>query len=370
MSKSFTFQVEEPEKHTEGFISYLVVGNTNREDFNEKQFSVRRRYQDFLWLHDSLFESFPFIIIPPLPKKGYKLDNFNANFIDQRKKALKIFLERIGSHVVLSNSDHFKSFLTATNWELLTMKKEFEKPLINKFGDSFKHLYKNISTTHKSEFASTITHLNELATNISSTVDNFEYLTVISSDLGTTHNELKTNYGLWLHSEPALSSRLTCMRNCNEVASNAYNKLKDDLTNESLLLFKEYLNYTDSVKETIKNFDSVSSSLKDVENDISKKEVEKSKIRAGEKSITNFFQSSNDTLFKLEESIRELNIEKNSLHDKYSKSKEDVLSGLDVWNQQKTADFKQVIMTTSSLHIDMLSNMIDQFEKYQLENSI
>lgn len=50
---------------------------------------VRRRFSDFLWLHNALTIEFPACIIPPLPEKHrlqlVKGNRFDPLFIEQRR---------------------------------------------------------------------------------------------------------------------------------------------------------------------------------------------------------------------------------------------------------------------------------------------
>jgi sorting nexin-1/2 len=64
--------VSEPVKQGEGlslYISYKINTETDWPCFNQREFSVIRRYNDFLWLHQHLCQDFPGLVIPPLPEK-------------------------------------------------------------------------------------------------------------------------------------------------------------------------------------------------------------------------------------------------------------------------------------------------------------
>lgn len=71
---------------------------------------VLRRYTDFSVLHDLLVQKYPYRLIPSLPPKNFL--NMNKNFIEQRRKALKRFLQVITRHPILGESDLVKYFLT------------------------------------------------------------------------------------------------------------------------------------------------------------------------------------------------------------------------------------------------------------------
>lgn len=75
---------------------------------------VRRRYKRFAWLADVLKENFPGIIIPALPSKQVQ-GRFHDHFVERRRQALEVFLNRVASHPVLGDSQAFVHFLTATD---------------------------------------------------------------------------------------------------------------------------------------------------------------------------------------------------------------------------------------------------------------
>ncbi|KAH0483110.1 MAG: hypothetical protein KVP17_004801 [Porospora cf. gigantea B] len=70
------------------YTTFLLSGNV--DDFN---FSVRKRYSDFVWLRQRLQESYPGTLIPPLPAKQ-KMGRFTDEFIEHRRHQLELFLVR------------------------------------------------------------------------------------------------------------------------------------------------------------------------------------------------------------------------------------------------------------------------------------
>lgn len=51
-------------------ISRNLCCQSNLPDFQGQEKIVIRRYSDFVWLHDHLFEKYKGIFIPPLPEKS------------------------------------------------------------------------------------------------------------------------------------------------------------------------------------------------------------------------------------------------------------------------------------------------------------
>ena len=111
-----TIKVSSPEKKEGGFfsksyITYLVT--TNASNFN---FQVRRRYSDFVWLHQMIFDLYSYIIVPPVPKKN-KIggDRFSDVFINKRMRYLQKFINWLVSNPIIKNSKLFFDFLSIVN---------------------------------------------------------------------------------------------------------------------------------------------------------------------------------------------------------------------------------------------------------------
>ncbi|KAJ6245292.1 sorting nexin [Anaeramoeba flamelloides] len=90
------------------FTSYRI--KTKLIDDKEKEFVVTRRYKDFLWLHNHLYEDFPGVVIPILPGKKL-ISKFKERFVESRRAKFEIFLNRIKVHKILHSSPYFKQFL-------------------------------------------------------------------------------------------------------------------------------------------------------------------------------------------------------------------------------------------------------------------
>lgn len=71
---------------------------------------VSRRYNDFVALHEILSQKYPFRIVPQLPPK--KTVNVDKEFIEERRRALKHFLEILCRHPILCETEIIKFFLT------------------------------------------------------------------------------------------------------------------------------------------------------------------------------------------------------------------------------------------------------------------
>lgn len=100
------------------YTDYDVRMRTNLPVFKVKESSVRRRYSDFEWLRSEL-ERDSKIVVPPLPGKAWKRqmpfrsDNgiFDSDFIEERRKGLEMFINKIAGHPLAQNEKCLHMFL-------------------------------------------------------------------------------------------------------------------------------------------------------------------------------------------------------------------------------------------------------------------
>jgi len=122
--------ISDPIKNDQGmvnsYISYKVNTETNMEGFECEQFSVIRRYSDFVWLRQVLSAELSGVIIPPLPEKAV-MNRFSPEFVEGRRRALERFSTRCGEHPHIRVSEMFKMFLSADDDKLTKSKADAKK---------------------------------------------------------------------------------------------------------------------------------------------------------------------------------------------------------------------------------------------------
>ena len=108
--------VVDPVRQGEGvtaFWVYRVVTRTSLPQFGQPELAVFRRFRDFKWLHDRLAQRYRGVVLPPLPEKNAVQSKFQSDdrFIEARRRALMVFLNRVAAHPLLLQSDELKAFL-------------------------------------------------------------------------------------------------------------------------------------------------------------------------------------------------------------------------------------------------------------------
>ncbi|CAF3437564.1 unnamed protein product [Rotaria sp. Silwood1] len=116
-------EVLNPETHGFGnkrYTDYEIRMKTNLPVFHLKECSVRRRYSDFEWLRKEL-ERDSKIVVPSLPSKAWKRQVpaflrrddgiFEDDFIDERRKGLEQFINKVAGHPLAQNERSLHVFL-------------------------------------------------------------------------------------------------------------------------------------------------------------------------------------------------------------------------------------------------------------------
>lgn len=100
------------------YTDYEIRMRTNLPVFKVKESSVRRRFSDFEWLRNEL-ERDSKIVVPSLPSKAWKRQIpfrgddglFDEHFIEERRKGLESFINKIAGHPLAQNERCLHMFL-------------------------------------------------------------------------------------------------------------------------------------------------------------------------------------------------------------------------------------------------------------------
>ena len=139
--------VSNPEKMGDGmsaYVLYTITTRTTMPTFKSPETSVRRRFSDFLRLHNKMAERHlpKGRIVPPAPEKSVKgelerereeesvlqclcagmttlkfskSEDSNAAFLERRQASLQRYLNRLARHPVLRKDSDFMEFLENPN---------------------------------------------------------------------------------------------------------------------------------------------------------------------------------------------------------------------------------------------------------------
>lgn len=116
----FIISVGDPQKVGDpinAHIIYTVHTRTSSPHYRKPEFSVLRRYSDFLWLYETLSLNNPGVIVPPVPEKA-PFGRFQDTFVENRRIALNRCIQKIANHPRLKDDPDLKLFLESDNFAL------------------------------------------------------------------------------------------------------------------------------------------------------------------------------------------------------------------------------------------------------------
>jgi sorting nexin-1/2 len=127
---TFDITVGDPHKVgdlTSSHIVYQVRTRTTSKAYRQPEFTVSRRYRDFLWLYTSLHNNNPGVVVPPPPEKQ-AVGRFDTNFVESRRAALERMLNKIAAHPILQHDGDLKIFLESEAFNVDVKNKENREP--------------------------------------------------------------------------------------------------------------------------------------------------------------------------------------------------------------------------------------------------
>eukprot|EP01025_Chloroclados_australasicus_P045032 TRINITY_DN490_c0_g2_i1.p2 TRINITY_DN490_c0_g2~~TRINITY_DN490_c0_g2_i1.p2 ORF type:complete len:408 (+),score=54.36 TRINITY_DN490_c0_g2_i1:243-1466(+) len=111
-------EVLDPVKQGEGvnaYVSYKVRTKSSLSHFKSNEAEVIRRFSDFDFMDQQLKQQYKGVIVPPLPEKDviqkYK---YNPEFIEKRRRALQVYINRVANHPELYKTTEVQLFLEAS----------------------------------------------------------------------------------------------------------------------------------------------------------------------------------------------------------------------------------------------------------------
>ena len=108
-------QLKEGGLFSKSYVTYLV-------ETKPLGFQVRRRFSDFIWLHDILKSLYINCVIPPIIKKNYIM-GIDIEGINKRIRVVEKFLKEISVHPLLGRSQIFYDFISLRNDKDFSIKK-------------------------------------------------------------------------------------------------------------------------------------------------------------------------------------------------------------------------------------------------------
>ena len=262
---------------SKAYVNYLIL----TEPINLK---VRRRYSDFDWLHQIIFNLFPNCVIPPIPPKKHGGEKFVDVFINKRMSRLQNFMNYLVANPLIKNCQIVYDFLSIENdAEFNKKKNEYQKlkPPSN-LNDYTSMNYKLMTLVDKEKETyfdnikdnenineNLLNKLNESLKQLSTQMDN---IILKIEEVSKIWNDLYKNSEKYYDEKPIINSYLNYNQLFTKWAE-SIKKQKKLINSNTKEYFKYVKNHFKSMKDLFYNVENNKSNYyKNERNLISKKE--------------------------------------------------------------------------------------------------
>ncbi|KAJ8107423.1 hypothetical protein OPT61_g8878 [Boeremia exigua] len=235
--------VGSPQKELAGtqnaYVSYLVSTKSDYQSFQKPEFTVRRRFTDFVFLWKQLTKEYPQCAVPPLPDK-HKMeyvrgDRFGPDFTQRRAHSLHRFLKRLALHPVLRRAMLLITFLESPDWNQ-HMKGRSSRAasgsepggggIVDAIAESFVNTFTKVHKPDKR-----FIEVSERAGKLTEDLNNVEKVTVRvarrQADLEQDYADLATQCQKLTTLEPAVESTLTSFAASVTTTSQGFKSIKE-----------------------------------------------------------------------------------------------------------------------------------------------
>lgn len=362
-TKDLFVVVDDPEKHTstlEAYVTFRITTKTTRSEFDDSQFQVRRRYNDFLWLRQKLEESYPTHLVPPLPEKHSlrRLDRFSPEFLKVRQQALQKFLTRLANHPVLSFDKNFQVFLTAKAWEFQAHKKH-GTGILSRMSDSIHNISASYMMKNRSpEFTMIYDYVQNFAEKLGVIDRISQRIVKEQTDYVLELCEWGPIYTLWSNSEDQLTYPLLAMSRAVDICAQALKETIETTEDNFSQPLKEYILYTDAIKAVLRRRDAIQMEYETTIDELNRKKDERENVKISDQtySIGAFLGKDPEDVKqqkqdKLEQQIDELTKKMEELNDRTVCADTDLRVDMERWHKNKQKDIKDLFIEAADRQI-------------------
>ncbi|KAJ8010439.1 hypothetical protein DPEC_G00075090 [Dallia pectoralis] len=343
--KDIFVTVDNPESHItaiETFITYRVLTKTTRSEFDNSEYEVRRRYQDFFWLKGKLEEAHPTLIVPPLPEKFVvkgMVERFSGDFIETRRKALHRFLNHVADHAILSFSEDFKVFLTAQVWELASYKKQ-GPGLLSRMGETVRAVANSVRgvKNRPEEFTAMQLYVEAFSNKIISLDKVTQRIVKEQKEYLGELKEYAPVYTLWSGSEDTLVGPLKGVADCIERCWKETEEQDNHLTDTLVPTLHEYVLCSESLKAVLRRRDNIQAEFEAKNEALATKKVDQDALK--------------EEIDKLEDRVEWAN---NALKGDWSR-----------WQKCMRGDIKSAFVSTAQKNVDYYEKCLAVWETFLL----
>lgn len=365
------------------------------------EFSVRRRFTDFVFLRNALYKEFQAAAVPPLPEKNnmayVRGDRFSTEFTQRRAWSLHRFIKRITQHPILRRSAIFLLFIETSDWNQQMKLRPSRSSTANEpnagpappqgFFDNVADTMLNaFSKVHKPDrrFLEVMERLNKLDEDLNHVEKIVARVVRREGDLELDYSELATNMRKLTPLEPGVEPQVLTFAGCVEESSRGWKGLKDHTDQNYLGSLRDMDAYIASVKALLRTREQKQLDFEGLTDYLQKASQERdalaSQAQYGTSSSLNpatfirnkvedmrgvdHEQARRERARRLELRIEELNREVDIAKSTSEMFDTQVMKEVDDFERIKGVEFRDSLGALAGKHIEFYGSVVETWERF------
>ena len=387
-----TCQVSNPNREAvgsrESYISYLVTTHSTLPVFSRSDFKVRRRYNDFVFLHNALQQQYPACAVPPLPDRHasayIKGGRFDGDFVNRRSKSRGRFLARCALHPQLKRATELHTFLESSEWNAYTKTHAHSHHARRATMDGGSSMIDGLTDTLMGAFTGLakadkrFLDIKERSDKLARDLGHIEKLVgkIIrrETDIEIDLEEMSHHFSQLADIEPELETEFKNFAAAMHTAAESFHGLKEDSDISFLTFLHDQIAYNGAIKNLLKARDQKQVDFEQLTEYQLKSTLERDQLASGYSSA-NFIQARmenfrglnheqvrKDKLKKAEVKVEDLQRETDAARLVSENFDDQVIREVEIFERTKAAESKQSMKHFAKANIDFYKKIIHDWE--------
>ena len=362
----------------------------------KSDFSVRRRFTDFVFLWKTLSREYPACAVPPLPDK-HKMeyvrgDRFGPEFTQRRAWSLHRFIKRLTLHPVLRRATLLAIFLESPDWNAHMRLRpqrgasvgEQAPSVFDNFADTFVNAF---SKVHKAD--KRFIEVREKADKLDEDLGHVEKIVSRvcrrESDLEVDYADLAAQFQKLIVLEPNIEAPVHAFAHGVEATSQGLKALKDHTDQNYLSSLRDMEAYIVALKSLLKTREQKQLDYEGLTEYLNKAASDRDILASshGSSSLTGpggFIRSKmedmrgvdheasrRDRVRKLELRIDELTREVEDARKTSEMFDEEVVKEVADFERIKAVEFRDTMGGLAEAHVEFYGGVVEEWERYLKE---
>ncbi|KAK9370841.1 hypothetical protein V1509DRAFT_614922 [Lipomyces kononenkoae] len=380
-------RVSDPQKEQEGtqnaYISYLITTESDFPAFQTPEFTVRRRFSDFVYLYNIIVRDHPACAVPPLPDKQRMEyitgDRFGVEFTSRRASSLHRFLQRVSNHPILRRAPVLIVFLESHEWNAYMRTRPYKATsssessgVFDGFSDALINAFSKIPKD-KDDFLPAKERADKLADDVSHTEKVMTRLVRREHEWENDLYEFTNQVAKLAQLEPDLETAFRAFASRVQGTGDALHQLRDSVDTDYVVSLRDMENYVVSVKQLLKQRDQKQLDYEGLLDYLNKATVERNVLASG--GGNGFLRSKVEDLRGVDhhvariERLRKLDTRLEVLTKEVEEAKEvcgsfdkEVARDLVDFERIKALEMKDSLGSLADEHIEFFRTLIESWE--------